>query len=153
MQLCVCWLSSEKSKQSAVLAECPGRNLIIIPRLADLLWLPVSHRIQYKTATVRYNLISGYTPQCLAVLSPVVCTPSRSPADSPVFHIMYVFCLPLSGHIAIFCSHHSPAPLSLIAWWLQLLLWLPQTPGLKPANLGATDSSVSLSVKTAEQTV
>ena len=53
----------------------------IRPLLVDLYWLPVSHRIEYKIATVCYNVISGSAPQCLA--DPLqLYTPSRSVRSS-----------------------------------------------------------------------
>ena len=57
--------------------------------LADLHWLPVSHRIEYKIVTVCYNVISGSSPRYLADLFQLY-TPSRSlrsSADSCIFHI------------------------------------------------------------------
>ena len=52
----------------------------------DLHWLPVSHRIEYKTANVCYNVISGFAPPYLADLQLYI--PFRSlrlSADSSIF--------------------------------------------------------------------
>ena len=60
----------------------------ISPLLADLHWLPVSHRIEYKITSVCYNVISGSAPPYLAVLQ--LYTPSRSLRSSADSHI---FCI------------------------------------------------------------
>ena len=61
----------------------------ISPLLADLHWLPLSHRIMYKIATVCHNVILGSAPPYLVALL-LLYTPSQSfcsSADSRIFHI------------------------------------------------------------------
>ena len=70
--------------------ECRAiRSEHISPLLDDLHWLPVSNRIEFKIATVCYNIISGSEPPYLADLFQPY-TPSqslRSSADLRIFRI------------------------------------------------------------------
>ena len=63
----------------------------ISPPLVDLHWLPVCHRIQYKIATVYYNIISGSAPPCLADRLRLY-TPSQTLGSSADLRI---FCIPI----------------------------------------------------------
>ena len=61
----------------------------ISPLLANLHWLPVSHRLEYQIATVCNNVISGSAHIYLADILQLY-TPSRSlrsSADSRIFHV------------------------------------------------------------------
>eukprot|EP00745_Piridium_sociabile_P020377 TRINITY_DN313_c0_g1_i4.p1 TRINITY_DN313_c0_g1~~TRINITY_DN313_c0_g1_i4.p1 ORF type:complete len:508 (-),score=73.27 TRINITY_DN313_c0_g1_i4:117-1640(-) len=61
----------------------------ITPLLAELHWLPISFRVEYKIATICYNIISGSAPPYLQELLQVY-TPSRSlrsSADTRTFHL------------------------------------------------------------------
>ena len=60
------------------------------PLLVDLHWLPVERRVEYKIATICYNVITGTAPPYLSDLLEL-CTPSRmlrSSADTHIFHVM-----------------------------------------------------------------
>ena len=61
------------------------------PPLVDLHWLPVCHRIQYKIATVYYNVISSSAPPCLADRLRLY-TPSQTLGSSADLRI---FCIPI----------------------------------------------------------
>ena len=60
--------------------------------LYDLHWLPVSSRIQYKTALVCFNIVSGTAPPYLLFLvqllhTPLSCFISISAADIRIFRV------------------------------------------------------------------
>ena len=59
----------------------------ISPLLADLHWLPVSHRIKYKIVTVCYNVILGSVPPYLADILQLSLRSLCSPTDSRTFRI------------------------------------------------------------------
>ena len=59
----------QKVQNAAARFVCKAKKSDHIrPILETLHWLPVTHRIQYKTSTICYNYISGTTPQYLSNL-------------------------------------------------------------------------------------
>ena len=97
LQFPVDWCSSKKlvnkvqrvmNCAARLVCKAPKRERVI-PLLVDLHWLPVECRIEYKIATICYNVITGTAPPYLSDLLEL-CIPSRtlrSSADTRIFRI------------------------------------------------------------------
>ena len=96
VHVCACiWREGKHLTKLQRVMNCAARLVCraskcehISPLLANLHWLPVSHRIEDKITSVCYNVISGSAPPYLAVLQ--LYTPSRSLRSSADSHI---FCI------------------------------------------------------------